>query len=195
MSSASSSAQSDGPTLCDGIMSTQRVSIQGTAADTLSREADAQTQSTVSTTESMSSSGSLSSSTTVMVSAGTLSRHRQVLPSLLSFGAAADALVAVEAVRTAESRSTAKDHHSTQSIGRMQDTAIAAQATARSSFGECLCLLRDVCASIADPSEQIQEEELSVCRKSLCDQLQLLVEDSNRGRSQKLMFVAEHFIV
>ncbi|RYY69051.1 hypothetical protein EON63_24120 [archaeon] len=27
---------------------------------------------------------------------------------------------------------------------------------------------------------QVQEEEFALCRKSLCDQLQLLVEDANR---------------
>eukprot|EP01039_Chlorochromonas_danica_P007738 gene7738-8549_t len=38
-------------------------------------------------------------------------------------------------------------------------------------------------------------EESSLRKKTLCDQLQLLVEDSNRGRSQKLLFVANHFSV
>lgn len=40
-----------------------------------------------------------------------------------------------------------------------------------------------------------KEEEMNQWRKSLCDQLQLLVEDSNRGRSLKLLYISETYIV
>ena len=37
-------------------------------------------------------------------------------------------------------------------------------------------------------------DEASQWKKSLCDQLQLLVEDTNRGRSQRLQHVANNYL-
>lgn len=41
----------------------------------------------------------------------------------------------------------------------------------------------------------VNDDEALVWKKSLCDQLQLLVEDSNRGRTQKLIFISENYLL
>jgi hypothetical protein len=41
----------------------------------------------------------------------------------------------------------------------------------------------------------MREDEASNFKSRLCDQLHLLVEDSNRGRAQKLLYVADHFLL
>jgi hypothetical protein len=41
----------------------------------------------------------------------------------------------------------------------------------------------------------LREEEANDFKSRLCDQLHLLVEDSNRGRAQKLLYVADHFLI
>jgi hypothetical protein len=42
---------------------------------------------------------------------------------------------------------------------------------------------------------QVNDDEAMVWKRSLCDQLQLLVEDSNRGRTQKLIFISENYLL
>eukprot|EP01033_Poteriospumella_lacustris_P009778 gene9778-7000_t len=42
---------------------------------------------------------------------------------------------------------------------------------------------------------QVKQDEAAHFKSRLCDQLHLLVEDSNRGRSQKLLYVADHYII